>query len=318
MGSCEASKSISMLELARLRLTFRVRVVCVVGSHHSNEREPEQVQVQVQVQELIIFMLFDRRRCLLIVSPPLTLVIALLLIRSTYQLINTNQREVSQPQVRAAQEAPVPEASKTEHQEASSKQNRTEQQEAISSLVGSRKRQTNSFIVADTRTLLEGGRSGSPGAKSPTSSRRPTSEAPEAQQHQQQPRSELEISILLDAHNYILYTRCSHMVHLQIERKSGRAQLSSRMLVYAPRSNKWPERKRRKSRQSDRMKLLSTVITIENDRRTLRRRASEEPDQWESDNEPMGPVKLRSNLTELYICFDETGKLEAKVSTHSA
>lgn len=142
---------------------------------------------------------------------------------------------------------------------------------------------------------------------------------------------EEEISILLDPQNFILNTRCSHALNLQIERKSGRPRLSSKMLVFAPRSRAPRPRgpQPRKRRQSDRLKLLSTLITIEShapfdeapESDTTRRAEQRAPTtQWPADAPTpsewagAGPVKLRSNLTELYICFDQSGKLEAKVS----
>lgn len=203
------------------------------------------------------------------------------------------------------------------------------------------------------------------------------------------------LDINLDKQNFLLYNRCSSRVHVKINKRTRRAQLSAKQQVFSS------DKSATKQLDSIKIKLLSMIITVESfkDRWPLLRttttttinnttttttttntntfgldsnrqtvvdnnkvaainqvqqqpqvvgainESNEGEDLEEDDGGPVNsasygasgaggngrgngeqaavaasnrtrnPVRLRANLTELYICFDQFGSLEARVSS---
>lgn len=152
------------------------------------------------------------------------------------------------------------------------------------------------------------------------------------QQHEQ-------IDILLERDSFILHNRCSmNRLYVQMNKRTKRAQIGSKQQKTAAASRA----SGRSTGPSDsaRIKLLSMIITVESVSPPTQQFASttaasaalapEQQRRHAAGSEaapapPMAPiskraaqvneVKLRANLTELYICFDPSGNLEAKVSS---
>lgn len=143
---------------------------------------------------------------------------------------------------------------------------------------------------------------------------------------QQQQQQAEPIDVELDLENFILYNRCSHRcLWVWISKRTRRAHIGSRQLDGRNQSALHADRQL----DSQRLKLLSMVVTVESvhrDSPALRNSSSADSGAGESHGNETATnadqqqehrssaVRLRANLTELYICFNSKGKLEAKVS----
>lgn len=133
----------------------------------------------------------------------------------------------------------------------------------------------------------------------------------------------IEIDILLDRQNFILHNRCSmDPLYVRMNKRTRRALIEAKQLkLPTKQSTNLDTSDKKQQSNSSKIKLLSMVITVEESPHNQ----PEESDrllgadnttrnQEGLRNKSMNEVRLRANLTELYICFDENGKLEAKVS----
>lgn len=144
-------------------------------------------------------------------------------------------------------------------------------------------------------------------------------------QLEQQERERLErmpIDINLNNNNYLLYNRCSSRVSVKMNEKTSKALLSAKQQQLF---GKQTRANSKQSQISSRIKLLSTIISVESVRDFSYRKnqTGAKTDgtgdyvtgEQAASGKASNPVRLRANLTELYICFNERGKLEARVSS---
>lgn len=115
--------------------------------------------------------------------------------------------------------------------------------------------------------------------------------------------SNSNINIILERNNFALRSRCSrNLVYVRVSKRTKLASIGAKEFKQPSEGDS------RALRDSARMKLLSAVFTLEHVESSAT-----------GDQEQDMPVRLRSNLTELYICFNmKSSKLEAKVSIRPA
>ena len=127
---------------------------------------------------------------------------------------------------------------------------------------------------------------------------------------QQQKQQVAQLDIVLERDNFVLHNRCSrNRLSVQLDRRAGRARVASKQQRTSLGARNSP------ANDAARIKLLSMVITLESASRGAPSRAGSGSGQAAAATSGRrNEVKLRANLTELYICFDAQGNLEAKVS----
>lgn len=152
------------------------------------------------------------------------------------------------------------------------------------------------------------------------------------------------IQVQLDSDNFVLLNRCADRVYVKVHNRTGRAVVGARkqsqQAQQLPRPRHKQHRRRRKQQttasgkqcdaqygldlytpaddvqidqrraNSNAIKLLSTVISVESAAADLHALAAAAATHQPAHN----PVRLRANLTDLYICFNSRGKLDARVS----
>lgn len=127
-----------------------------------------------------------------------------------------------------------------------------------------------------------------------------------------QPQPSAKINIILDRNNFALRSRCSrNLVYVRINKRTKLYSIGAKQFKPAGSDDSEP------LRDSARMKLLSFVFTLERlSSATGSTKVGQEPDGQQQQQDK--PVRLRSNLTQLYICFNtRSSKLEAQVSMKS-
>lgn len=117
-------------------------------------------------------------------------------------------------------------------------------------------------------------------------------------------RPPINIQIQLDGKNFVLNNRCSmNRLYVKLNTSTGRFQIGSK-----PQKRALSDAYRADRKDSAKLKLLSMVITIEPQTKS----SSSSPG---ANQQVFDEVRLRSNLTGRYICFDEHGHLVARVSS---
>lgn len=141
----------------------------------------------------------------------------------------------------------------------------------------------------------------------PVASTSPSTYAGQQQDEQDRADEQMQINIVLARNNFILTSRCSrNRVHVRVSKRSKTAFVGAKELKQVTGSGRRAVGERA-LRDSARMSLLSMLITFEHVP------GAQEPARQEAEQGM--PVRLRSNLTQLYICFNmRSSKLEAKVS----
>ena len=118
------------------------------------------------------------------------------------------------------------------------------------------------------------------------------------------------IEILLDRNNFVLHNRCSmNRLYVRVGRRTRRPQVATRQQKTT--SGRGPAAN---GFEVARMRLLSMIITVESVALAVAERGPEPYRAGEVAADRPNGVKLRANLTELYICFDAQGNIAAQVS----
>lgn len=137
--------------------------------------------------------------------------------------------------------------------------------------------------------------------------------------HKQQSARHETIDIVLDRDNFILHNRCStNRLYVRMSTRSRRVQIGTRQQKLSTMGGQRPQEPARQRADSAKMKLLSMVMTVESVHEPAQHLAAasqEEDNEQEQDERQPNEVRLRANLTELYVCFGDGGQLEARVSS---
>lgn len=187
------------------------------------------------------------------------------------------------------------------------------QQDATSTLVGSAKE--NQQVRRRVHVVTGGGRN-------------ETRMAHDRPQQATNFQRQETIDILLDRNNFILFNRCSNnRVYVRVDRRRRRGFIGAHRQRAPQRfAADDDESSLRRKRDAARLKMLSMIITVEPVDRTGERETEHEqqarvaptPPPQASDQQARPKsteVRLRANLTELYICLNQrSGNIETRVS----
>lgn len=237
-------------------------------------------------------MLLSGRKLLLLLTPPLTLLTTLAILYLTQ--VHLSNRQQQQQQISSRQQ-PTSKQQPPMSQPPTS-QPLIQQQKASQQLQASQQQQLQDSQQQANTNLHQ-------------------------HHHQLTTRflKQTQVKIQLDRDNFVLINRCTmNKVRVNVNRRTKRPQLDTKV----QRMNRKLSKKQLE--ESAKIKILSTVITVTNSHQILNSTAPQESlidvnhhpqtsDRHAQFNDPL-VVQLRANLTELYICFDPKGELEAKVS----
>jgi len=118
------------------------------------------------------------------------------------------------------------------------------------------------------------------------------------------------IGIELDAGNFVLANRCSSRMHVRVSKRTRRPQVAARDLQWKrPAEGEWAK-----------IRLLSALFTVESHSELahisgFKGSAGELAASEQKIAREL--VRLRANLTQLFVCFNQEGRLEARVSRGS-
>lgn len=323
-----------------------------------------------EVQSEAIYMLLSNRKLLLILTPPLTLLLTLALVylvdhnqqhrqraqpsrqSNTSASLTHKQQVVASPRISKLARNSISQSQPTAHLISETSETKTTTATATKPFINS-----TGELLNSRRRLVERHQPQtiSPSQEQQTNPNRMSSSEQESiktltsqatsdslarelvderkatrtlsdQRAENDRLNETTIDILLDCANFVLHSRCSgNKVALKINKRTKKPLISARNRV-----SKQETTVKRQQRDSDKIKLLSMIFTVESVAQTNSINQTNEgaiEGQQQQVNETRGAqeaskeatnttnfVRLRANLTELYICFNERGKLEARVS----